>query len=125
MGGGTGTGVSADGPQPASNVKTVIEANTARPSIMVPNDEVGRRGVASSTNEADLSSSSTSSWAHRSSFRNTSFRPDQTSVTAHTLMSTKPRGSATSRIVSSVMSVGTFAAFFGQDTQIDARTSSV
>ena len=42
------------------------------------------------------------------------------SLTAHTLMSTKPRGSATSRIVSSVMSVGTFAVFFGQDTQIDA-----
>jgi hypothetical protein len=62
---------------------------------------------------------------HRSSFRNTSLRPDQMSLTAHTLMSTKQRGSATWRIVSSVMSVGTFAAFFGQDTQIDARTSSV
>ena len=47
------------------------------------------------------------------------------SVTAHTLMSTKPRGSATSRTVSSVMSVGTFAVFFGQDTQIVARTLSV
>src|SRR5262249_39148163 len=52
----------------------------------------------------------------RSSLRITSFRPDHTSVTAHTLMSTKPSGSATSRTVSSVMSVGTFDPFFGQDT---------
>src|SRR5450631_3046939 len=43
----------------------------------------------------------------------TNFKPDQTSVTAHTLMSTKPSGRPTSRIVSSVMSVGTFADFFG------------
>src|SRR5262245_18355915 len=47
----------------------------------------------------------------------TSFSPEQTSVTAHTLMSTKPRGRAISRTVSSVMSVGTLADFFGHDTQ--------
>ena len=50
----------------------------------------------------------------------TSFRPDQVSSTAHTLMSTRPSGSATSRTVSSVMSVSTFAAFFGQEIQIAA-----
>src|SRR5260221_11860886 len=54
------------------------------------------------------------------SFLMTSFSPDQVSSTAHTLTSTSPRGSATSRIVSSVMSVGTLEDFFGQDTQIAA-----
>ncbi len=48
----------------------------------------------------------------------TSFKPDQTWLTAQTLTSTNPSGKASSRIVSSVMSVGTLAAFFGQDTQI-------
>lgn len=38
-------------------------------------------------------------------------------LTAQTLMSTNPRGRQTSRIVSSVMSVGTLEAFFGQETQ--------
>src|SRR6516165_1223665 len=52
----------------------------------------------------------------RWSFRITSFRPDQTSLTAHTLMSTKPSGNATSLIVSSVMSVATFDDFFGHET---------
>src|SRR4051794_11223643 len=47
----------------------------------------------------------------RSDFLTTCLRPDQTSLTAHTLMSTYPIGSATSRIVSSVMSVGTFDDF--------------
>src|SRR5882672_640794 len=56
----------------------------------------------------------------RFSFRTTSFSPDQISSSAHTLMSTRPIGSATSLIVSSVMSVGTLADFFGQDTQIAA-----
>src|SRR5882672_12186945 len=64
MGGGTGTGVSADGPQPASNVKTVIESKTARTSIMAPNDEVERRGCARS-NEDALSQSSIPSLAQR------------------------------------------------------------
>src|SRR6202012_3956566 len=56
----------------------------------------------------------------RSSFRSTNLRPDHVSVTAHTLMSTKSRWSATSRIVLSVISVGSFAAFFGQETQMQA-----
>jgi len=54
----------------------------------------------------------------RRSFRITNFNPDQTSSTAHTLISTSPIGSATSRIVSSVMSVLTPEDFFGQETQI-------
>jgi hypothetical protein len=45
--------------------------------------------------------------------RITSFNPDQTSVTAHTLMSTNPSGRPISRTVLSVMSVSTFDAFFG------------
>ena len=57
---------------------------------------------------------------YRSSFRTTSFNPDHVSSTAHTLMSTNPIGSATSRITSSVMSVGTFDVFFGHDTQMAA-----
>src|SRR5262249_39501597 len=52
------------------------------------------------------------------SFRITNFKPDQTSSTAHTLISTSPIGSATSRIVSSVISVFTPEDFFGQETQI-------
>src|SRR4051812_44107628 len=56
----------------------------------------------------------------RSSLRITSFKPDHTSLTAHTFTSTKPSGSATARIVSSVMSVATPDAFFGHDTQITA-----
>src|SRR5688572_424525 len=47
--------------------------------------------------------------------RMTSFSPDQTSLTAHTLISTNPSGSATSRMVSSVISVGTLEAFLGHD----------
>src|SRR6266508_3226412 len=43
----------------------------------------------------------------------TSLRPDQTSSTAHTLTSTTPSGSASSRIPSSVRSVGTPDDFFG------------
>src|SRR5213596_1579866 len=54
--------------------------------------------------------------SQRSSLRTTSLRPDQTSLTAQTLTSTYPSGSASSRIASSVTVVGTFAAFFGQDT---------
>ncbi len=50
----------------------------------------------------------------------TSFRPDHTSSTAQTFTSTTPSGSATPRTVSSVTSVGTFAARVGQDTQIAA-----
>ena len=51
------------------------------------------------------------------SFRTTSFGPDHTSSTAQTLTSTKPRGRASAHTVSSVMSVGTPADFFGQETQ--------
>lgn len=47
----------------------------------------------------------------------TSFNPDQTSLTAQTLISTNLRGSAISRMVSSVMSVSTPEDFFGHDTQ--------
>src|SRR3954470_19040472 len=56
--------------------------------------------------------------AHLSALRMTSFSPDQVSSTAQTLMSTSPIGSATSRTTSSVTSVGSFEAFFDQDTQI-------
>ncbi len=52
----------------------------------------------------------------RNSLRTTSFSPDQVSSTAQTLVSTKPNGSASSRMVSSVMSVRTFAACLGQLT---------
>lgn len=48
----------------------------------------------------------------------TSFRPDHTSSTAHTLMSTSPSGSAICLTVSSVTSVGTRDDRFGQETQI-------
>lgn len=48
--------------------------------------------------------------------RITSFNPDHTSLTAQTLISTKPSGRAISRIVSSVISVGTLDAFFGHET---------
>jgi len=58
--------------------------------------------------------------AHRSSFRMTSFRPDQISVTAHTLTSINPSGLAKARIVSSLISVATFEDFFGQDTHKQA-----
>src|SRR5262245_56981883 len=51
-------------------------------------------------------------------FRITSFSPDHTSSTAHTLMSTNPSGSASSRTVSSLMSVATFEDFFGHETQM-------
>src|SRR5258706_1471327 len=46
----------------------------------------------------------------------TNFKPDHTSLTAQTLISTNPSGSAISRIVSSVISVGTFADFLGHET---------
>jgi len=52
----------------------------------------------------------------RSETRITSFNPDHTSLTAQTLISTKPSGRAISRIVSSVISVGTFELFFGHET---------
>jgi hypothetical protein len=56
------------------------------------------------------------SHAYRNDFRTTSFRPDHVASTAHTLMSTKPSGRANSRTLSSVISVPTFAVFFGHDT---------
>ena len=68
------------------------------------------------------------------SLRMTNFKPDQTLSTAQTLMSTRPIGKATSRMVSSVMSVGTLEDLFGQETQItpscfrffrEARSASV
>ena len=50
--------------------------------------------------------------------RMTSFSRDHFSSTAHTLMSTRPSGNATSRTTSSVISVGSFAAFLYHETQI-------
>ena len=41
-------------------------------------------------------------------------------MTAQTFTSTRPNGRATSRMTSSVISVGTFAVRFGQETQIIA-----
>lgn len=58
MGGGTGAGVFADGPQPATSMKTMVEANTARMQIMT-----GRPAVTSS--ESTSSQSSTPSTARR------------------------------------------------------------
>ncbi len=52
-----------------------------------------------------------------SDFLITSFNPDHTSFTAQTLIFTNPSGSAISRIISSVISIGTFDDFFGHDTQ--------
>src|SRR6185503_7940697 len=56
----------------------------------------------------------------RSLRRMTSRNPDQISSTAQTLLSTRPVGSAISRITFSVMSVGTFEAFLGQAIQSPA-----
>jgi len=47
-----------------------------------------------------------------------SLRPDQVASIAHTFTSTRPIGRQTSRMMSSVMSVGTLAAFFGQLIQM-------
>ena len=49
----------------------------------------------------------------------TSLSPDHVSSTAHTFTSTKPSGSATSRIVSSVTSDAIPDDFFGHETQIE------
>ncbi len=51
----------------------------------------------------------------RFSRRTINFRPDQVSSTAQTYVSTNPSGKATARITSSVISVETLAAFFGQE----------
>ena len=64
-------------------------------------------------------------FSQRSSFRTTNFKPDHTSVAAHSFMSTKPSGKAVSRIVSSVMSVGTFEDFFGHEIHIVALLRSI
>jgi len=61
----------------------------------------------------------------RNSCRTTSFSPDQISSTARTLMSTSPIGSATFRITSPAMSVGTFDAFSGQDIQMKPSRAMV
>ena len=52
----------------------------------------------------------------RKALRTTSFRPDHTMLTAQTLMSPQPSGRASSRAMSSVMSVATLDAFLGQHT---------
>src|SRR2546430_9218202 len=59
----------------------------------------------------------------RFSRRIINFNPDQVSSTAQTFISTKPSGSATARMTSSVMSVGTLADFFGQETQSTASSA--
>src|ERR1700719_1709688 len=56
----------------------------------------------------------------RFSRRIINFNPDQVSSTAQTLISTNPSGSATARITSSVMLVGTLEDFLGQETQTAA-----
>lgn len=48
----------------------------------------------------------------------TSFSPDQVSSIAQTFTSTRPLARAMERITSSVTSVGTLEAFFGQEIQI-------
>jgi len=58
--------------------------------------------------------------AHLFSFRITNLSPDHFSSTAHTFTSTKPNGKAASRMVSSVISVGRFAAFLYHETQSPA-----
>src|SRR5262249_28653181 len=58
----------------------------------------------------------------RKCFRTTSFRPDHSLVTAHTFTSTRSVLSAQVRIRSSVTSVGIFADFLYQETQIAPST---
>src|SRR5665213_3592492 len=58
----------------------------------------------------------------RSSFRITNFKPDQISVTAQTFTSSKSVFSARSRIKPPVTSLGIFAAFLYQLTQIAPST---
>src|SRR6266568_2777569 len=60
----------------------------------------------------------------RSLFLMTSFSPDHVSVTAQTLTSTNPSGSATARIESSVTSVATPDDFFGHEIQTKPAGSS-
>src|SRR5579863_2620621 len=55
---------------------------------------------------------------YRWSFGITNFRPDQVSSIAHTLISTRPSGSAASRTTTSLKSLSTPDDFFGHDTQI-------
>ena len=55
----------------------------------------------------------------RSSFRSENRRPDHVSSIAHTLVSTQPDGSRSSRSVFSVMSVGTPLERFGQATHTE------
>ncbi len=52
----------------------------------------------------------------RSLIRKTNFSPDQISLTAQTLTSTRPAAIPKSRIEFSLKSVTTFDAFFGQET---------
>src|SRR5690606_2071851 len=54
---------------------------------------------------------------HLRARRTTSLSPDHTSETAQTFTSTNPSGRASSRITSSVISVGTPDDFFGHETQ--------
>jgi len=49
----------------------------------------------------------------------TNFNPDPFSSTAQTLISTDPTGYAASRMVPSVISVGSLAAFLHQETQTE------
>ena len=48
----------------------------------------------------------------------TRFEPDHVASTTQTLTSTSSKGNASSRTMSSAMSVLTFEAFFGHDPQI-------
>src|SRR5689334_1655470 len=60
---------------------------------------------------------SSSPLIQRSFLRTTSFNPDHVASMAHTLITTNPRGSASSFSVFLVTSVPTFAAFLGHETQ--------
>src|SRR5215207_3371620 len=94
---------------PAASAGRNLLTGRARPVDALLIRQFGKRVV---RNGGDLLHSA------RSSLRIISFNPDHLVSTAQTLTSTRPIGSTTSRIVSSVMSVGTFAAFFGQLTHM-------
>lgn len=66
--------------------------------------------------DASMGSTGTA-FNYRNSLRITSFSADQIASTAQILISTKPIGKQISRMIFSLISVGTFEAFFGQLTQ--------
>src|SRR5687768_13732633 len=92
--------------------------STSHSSLVVAPTTLGVHGSGRRAADTVASTFDHPRWAYlRLDFRITSFSPDQISSTAQTFTSTSPIGSATSRITSSVRSVRTPLAFFGQDTQ--------